>query len=158
MLKYGVIVGSGFALSLAKNGLAAGDIWPCDLGPDLFRGFRALKTWFTFETLDADRIGACMEQNCMAARKLADRIEAGGLFEVSAPVVLNIVRFSAKPKSCAAVEDGDGRVGPERRGPPRRPYASGEVDRGTSAQEEHVTPRSLCLSPKRDPHFGRVSY
>ncbi len=29
------------------RGLAAGSEWPCDLGVDLSRGFRALKTWFT---------------------------------------------------------------------------------------------------------------
>ncbi len=83
-------------LSRTKAGLAAGDIWPCDLGPDLSRGFRALKTWFTFETFGADRIGACMEQNCAAARHLASRLHADGLFELRAPVALNIVCFSAK--------------------------------------------------------------
>ncbi len=33
------------------RGLAAGSPWPCDFGPDLSRGFRALKTWFTLEDL-----------------------------------------------------------------------------------------------------------
>ncbi|MGC1562966.1 MAG: pyridoxal-dependent decarboxylase, partial [Bradyrhizobium sp.] len=32
------------------RGLAAGEPWPCDFGPDLSRGFRALKTWFTLKT------------------------------------------------------------------------------------------------------------
>ena len=27
--------------------MSAGSPWPCDLGPDLSRGFRALKTWAT---------------------------------------------------------------------------------------------------------------
>src|SRR5262249_48561574 len=36
-------------LSRAPGGLAAGEVWPCDLGMDLSRGFRALKTWFTFQ-------------------------------------------------------------------------------------------------------------
>lgn len=90
-------------LSRAANGLAAGDIWPCDLGPDLSRGFRALKTWMTFETLGADRIGACMEQNCVAARHLAGRLEADGLFELCAPVALNIVCFSAKNDRADAI-------------------------------------------------------
>src|SRR5262249_50316392 len=43
-------------LSRAPSGLAAGEVWPCDLGMDLSRGFRALKTWFTFQVLGADRI------------------------------------------------------------------------------------------------------
>jgi aromatic-L-amino-acid decarboxylase len=82
-------------LSRAKTGLAAGNIWPCDLGPDLSRGFRALKTWFTFETLGADKIGQCIDQNCSVARYLAGRVVSDGLFELRAPVVLNIVCFSA---------------------------------------------------------------
>ncbi|MEB0288833.1 pyridoxal-dependent decarboxylase, partial [Cryobacterium sp. 10S3] len=31
------------------RGLAGGSPWPCDFGPDLSRGFRALKTWFTIQ-------------------------------------------------------------------------------------------------------------
>ncbi|HEY1412950.1 MAG TPA: pyridoxal-dependent decarboxylase, partial [Rhodopila sp.] len=30
-----------------ERGLAGGGVWPCDLGPDLSRGFRALKVWMT---------------------------------------------------------------------------------------------------------------
>ena len=45
-------------LNRTPAGLAAGDVWPCDLGPDLSRGFRGLKTWFTFRVHGADRIGA----------------------------------------------------------------------------------------------------
>ena len=40
------------------RGLAAGSPWPCDLGPDLSRGFRALKTWFTLKTYGTDKLGA----------------------------------------------------------------------------------------------------
>jgi aromatic-L-amino-acid decarboxylase len=83
-------------LSRAKTGIAAGKIWPCDLGPDLSRGFRALKTWFTFETLGADKIGQCIDQNCSLARYLAERVVSDGLFQLCAPVSLNIVCFSAK--------------------------------------------------------------
>jgi len=36
------------------RGLAAGAHWPCDYGPDLSRGFRALKTWFTLKTYGTD--------------------------------------------------------------------------------------------------------
>ncbi len=34
-------------LSRTETGLAKGETWPCDLGPDLSRGFRALKVWMT---------------------------------------------------------------------------------------------------------------
>ncbi len=83
-------------LSRAETGLAAGDIWPCDLGPDLSRSFRALKTWFTLETFGADMVGECMAQNCIVARYLAEQLSSGGVFELRAPVALNIVCFSAK--------------------------------------------------------------
>ena len=48
----------------------------------------------TFQTLGADAIGAAIEANCAAAKRLAGRIEASTLFELAAPVPLNIVCFS----------------------------------------------------------------
>ncbi len=83
-------------LARAERGLAAGAEWPCDFGPDLSRGFRALKVWMTFQTLGADAIGRAMEAGCENARYLARRIEASALFELRAPVPLNIVCFSFK--------------------------------------------------------------
>ncbi len=81
-------------LSRLPRGLAAGEDWPCDYGPDLSRGFRALKVWLTFQTLGADAIGRAIEANCAAARHLAARVAASNVFELSAPVTLNIVCFS----------------------------------------------------------------
>lgn len=83
-------------LSRAPRGLAAGEDWPCDYGPDLSRGFRALKVWLTFETLGADAIAAAIEANCAAARRLAERVAASDVFELAAPVPLNIVCFALK--------------------------------------------------------------
>jgi glutamate/tyrosine decarboxylase-like PLP-dependent enzyme len=80
-------------LSRAQRGLAAGEDWPCDYGPDLSRGFRALKVWLTFQALGADAIGAAIEANCAAARRLAAHVAASKLFELAAPVPLNIVCF-----------------------------------------------------------------
>lgn len=82
-------------LTRAETGLAAGDVWPCDLGPDLSRGFRALKVWFTLQHFGADALARCMEQNCRAARYLEQRLRASGTFSVAAPVKLNIVCFTA---------------------------------------------------------------
>ncbi|MDB5653828.1 MAG: Pyridoxal-dependent decarboxylase, partial [Tardiphaga sp.] len=46
------------------RGLAAGSLWPCDLGPDLSRGFRALKTWFTLKTYGTEKLGAMIGRTC----------------------------------------------------------------------------------------------
>jgi glutamate/tyrosine decarboxylase-like PLP-dependent enzyme len=83
-------------LSRADSGLARRDVWPCDLGPDLSRGFRALKTWVTLQTFGADQLGACMAQCCATARHLAARLADSCLFEVHAEVTLNIVCFGLK--------------------------------------------------------------
>jgi aromatic-L-amino-acid decarboxylase len=78
-------------LQRAPRGLAAGETWPSDIGPDLSRGFRALKTWFTIQTLGADRIGAAIETCCAVARHLQALLAAEPLFDVVAPVTLNVV-------------------------------------------------------------------
>jgi aromatic-L-amino-acid/L-tryptophan decarboxylase len=84
-------------LHRAPSGLAAGDTWPCDLGPDLSRGFRALKTWFTFRVHGADKIGACIEHTCRVAKHLEKRlVEQSNLYELAAPVALNIVCFGLR--------------------------------------------------------------
>jgi aromatic-L-amino-acid decarboxylase len=83
-------------LSRAPRGLAAGDTWPCDLGPDLSRGFRALKTWITIETFGAKKLGQCIEQCCRMAKRLEAWIAASDSFFMRAPVALNIVCFGVK--------------------------------------------------------------
>lgn len=83
-------------LARAPRGLAAADIWPCDLGPDLSRGFRALKTWFTFQAYGAERLGATIAQTCRIARHLQALIDRSPVFELCAKVRLNIVCFGVK--------------------------------------------------------------
>lgn len=80
-------------LSREARGLAAGAVWPCDLGPDLSRGFRALKTWFTLKTFGTDRLGAVIARSCALARYLETRVVAEPRLELLAPVNLNIVCF-----------------------------------------------------------------
>ncbi|MEY9878528.1 aspartate aminotransferase family protein [Bradyrhizobium sp. USDA 329] len=75
------------------RGLAAGAVWPCDLGPDLSRGFRALKTWFTLKTFGTDRLGAAIARSCALAKYLEARVLAEHRLELLAPVNLNIVCF-----------------------------------------------------------------
>jgi glutamate/tyrosine decarboxylase-like PLP-dependent enzyme len=75
------------------RGLAAGANWPCDLGPDLSRGFRALKTWFTLKVHGTDAIGAAISRTCALARYLESKVKATPALELLAPVALNIVCF-----------------------------------------------------------------
>lgn len=83
------------------QGLAAGSAWPCDFGPDLSRGFRALKTWFTFRVYGAEAIGASIARTCDLARYLEKRIAQTAELELAAPVELNIVCFRYR------TEEGD---------------------------------------------------
>jgi glutamate/tyrosine decarboxylase-like PLP-dependent enzyme len=75
------------------RGLAAGSHWPCDFGPDLSRGFRALKTWFTLKTFGTERLGAAITRTCALAKYLEARVLAEPRLELLAPVNLNIVCF-----------------------------------------------------------------
>ena len=75
------------------RGLAAGSVWPCDLGPDLSRGFRALKTWFTLKTYGTEKLAAIIARSCALAEYLEARILAEPRLELLAPVQLNIVCF-----------------------------------------------------------------
>ncbi len=80
-------------LTRADSGLAGGAWWPCDHGPDLSRGFRALKTWFTLKTYGTEALGRSMAANCALARYLHNRILAEPTLTLEAPVALNIVCF-----------------------------------------------------------------
>jgi aromatic-L-amino-acid decarboxylase len=75
------------------RGLAAGAPWPCDFGPDLSRGFHALKAWFTLKVHGTEALGAVISGTCELARYLEDRIAQTPELELLAPVELNIVCF-----------------------------------------------------------------
>ncbi|WP_035246198.1 pyridoxal phosphate-dependent decarboxylase family protein [Desulfogranum mediterraneum] len=80
-------------LQAAGQGLAAGNPWPVDFGPELSRGFRALKVWAHLQEHGTDKLGAAIRQNCAQARYLGSRVAASPDFELLAPVLLNIVCF-----------------------------------------------------------------
>jgi aromatic-L-amino-acid decarboxylase len=87
-------------LAREVRGLAAGHPWPVDFGPDLSRGFRALKVWMTLKTYGTERLGEVIEDSCKLARRMARRVETESELELLAPVALNIVcfRFKAGPE------------------------------------------------------------
>ncbi len=80
-------------LTRGQRGLAGGSPWPCDFGPDLSRGFRALKVWFTLKVYGSDALGAAIGHTCQLARYLESRIGEMPRLELLAPVELNIVCF-----------------------------------------------------------------
>jgi glutamate/tyrosine decarboxylase-like PLP-dependent enzyme len=80
-------------LKRESRGMAAGSPWPCDFGPDLSRGFRALKTWFTIKVYGAEKLGRVISNTCVLAQHMKRRIEAEPRLELLAPVALNIVCF-----------------------------------------------------------------
>lgn len=92
-LHYSAFASAAAYLQRQTRGMAAGSPWPCDYGPDLSRGFRALKTWFTIQVYGAQKLGRVISNTCAQARYLRDRVEAEPMLELLAPVALNIVCF-----------------------------------------------------------------
>lgn len=92
-LHYDSFAAAAGYLRREHRGMAAGSPWPCDFGPDLSRGFRALKTWFTIQVYGAQRLGDVIQQTCDLAQYLRTKIEAQPELELLAPVSLNIVCF-----------------------------------------------------------------
>jgi glutamate/tyrosine decarboxylase-like PLP-dependent enzyme len=92
-------------LQRAERGLAAGSPWPCDFGPDLSRGFRALKVWFTLKVYGTEALGASISRCCALARYLEERIAATPELELIAPVELNIVCFRYRTEDTNRVND-----------------------------------------------------
>ncbi len=92
-LHYQAFASPAAYLRRETRGVAAGSPWPCDYGPDLSRGFRALKTWFTLKVYGAKQMGAIISHTCALARYLEQRIVENPALELLAPVSLNIVCF-----------------------------------------------------------------
>lgn len=77
----------------AERGTAAGHPWFTDLGPELSRGFRALKVWYAMKSFGLRAFGAQIERQCALAAAFAQRIGREPALELLAPVTLNIVCF-----------------------------------------------------------------
>jgi glutamate/tyrosine decarboxylase-like PLP-dependent enzyme len=80
-------------LERLPRGLAGGQNWPCDFGPELSRSFRALKVWFAIKQHGIRKLGQLVEQNCAQARYIAARIVKETELEILSPANLNIVCF-----------------------------------------------------------------
>jgi aromatic-L-amino-acid decarboxylase len=99
---------SGAYLGREERGMSAGSPWPCDFGPDLSRGFRALKTWMTLKVYGAEAIGKVISHSCELANYLKMRIASTPELELVAAAELNVVCFRYKligSTSSGAIED-----------------------------------------------------
>jgi len=92
-------------LERAQRGMAAGSPWPCDFGPDLSRGFRALKVWFTLKVYGTDALGEAISHTCQLARYLESRIAKTPRLELLTAVELNIVCFRYRCAEPAQVNE-----------------------------------------------------
>lgn len=93
-------------LAPAARGLAGGEPWFCEYGPELSRGFRALKIWFTLKTHGVDRLAEAIARNCRQAELLGRAVRANADLELLAPVSLNIVCFRFRAAGFDEVELG----------------------------------------------------
>ncbi len=93
-------------LARFDRGTAAGPPWFADYGPDLSRGFRALKVWFTWREHGTAGLGRAMLENCRQAEALAAEIDGCADLERLAPVGLNIVCFRHRGRGGAGADPG----------------------------------------------------
>ena len=77
--------------------LAGGGIWPCDLGLELSRGFRALKVWFALQEHGTRALGEAIARNCAQAQRLAGELAQRPAIRLMAPVPLQIVCCRYEP-------------------------------------------------------------
>ena len=87
-----------------ERGLAAGDRWYSDYGPQLTRGFRALKVWMALKTYGINKMGRVIAQNIGQARYLAGLVERTPELQLLAPAPLNVVCFRYAPPELPEAE------------------------------------------------------
>jgi glutamate/tyrosine decarboxylase-like PLP-dependent enzyme len=80
-------------LSAAAGGPGAGATSFGDLGPELSRGFRALKVWMSLREHGLERFGRIIGQSLEHARLLEAKVKRHPELELLAPVGLNVVCF-----------------------------------------------------------------
>jgi aromatic-L-amino-acid decarboxylase len=85
-------------LMRSAQGTGGGEPWYCEFGPELSRGFRALKVWFTIKEFGLKRLGKLIAHQCRLAREAGEAIKQTVPLELLAPVALNIVCFRYAPE------------------------------------------------------------
>jgi aromatic-L-amino-acid/L-tryptophan decarboxylase len=91
--------GAGY-LSRMPRGLCSGERWFSDYGPELSRGFRALKVWMCLKQHGLRKYGELFEQNTEQAGCLAGLVESSRELELITRGELNIVCFRYRGRVC----------------------------------------------------------
>jgi glutamate/tyrosine decarboxylase-like PLP-dependent enzyme len=91
----------------SERGLAGGAFWAVDYGPELSRGFRALKVWAHLTEHGVDAIGHTIDRNIRLAQYLAKKVSAEPLLQSLAPTPMNIncFRFLAENTDLDALNE-----------------------------------------------------
>ena len=83
-------------LEQQDQGLGGGDVWYCDYGLELSRGFRALKVWTAVKSIGMDAFSKSITDNCKQAALMADLVNASRYLKLAFPVVSNVCCFSVE--------------------------------------------------------------
>jgi aromatic-L-amino-acid decarboxylase len=80
----------------SERGLAGGAFWAVDYGPELSRGFRALKVWAHLKEHGVEALASVIDRNIEQAQYLENLVKTSPKLEMLAPVPLNICCFRYK--------------------------------------------------------------
>lgn len=90
-------------LESQDSGLAGGDLWFCDYGLELSRGFRALKVWAAIKAIGVKAFGNAITDNCKQAHLMGELVKESDLLELVHPVVSNLCCFTANGRDPNAI-------------------------------------------------------
>lgn len=82
-----------------------GPAWFAERGPELSRGFKALKVWMGLKRHGRRGYSAAIERDVALARFLSEEVDRRPDFERLAPTVLSIANFRYKPSGTALVDE-----------------------------------------------------
>ncbi|MEP3345433.1 MAG: pyridoxal-dependent decarboxylase [Litoreibacter sp.] len=86
-------------LEQQAEGLGGGDLWMCDYGLELSRGFKALKIWTAIKSIGEGAFSASITDNCKQAALMGELVEASDVLELPFKVSSNVC--------CMYVSQGD---------------------------------------------------
>jgi glutamate/tyrosine decarboxylase-like PLP-dependent enzyme len=82
-----------------------GPAWFAERGPELSRGFKALKVWMGLKRHGRRGYAASIERDVALARFLSDEVDRRSEFERLAPTVLSIANFRFRPPGVALADE-----------------------------------------------------